>query len=99
MTHIPGQSTHCSKVGDFTQVGIWFNNTSGITLGKHVLVGAGTVVTKSVPDNYCVLGNPGELKKSGRYNSGWLSEAYQHVFRRHAMGRGWIFNTAWRNHD
>lgn len=30
----------------------------GITIGKHALVGAGSVITKSVPDYYIVYGNP-----------------------------------------
>lgn len=55
--HIP------PKVSDFAQVGAGAIILPGVSLGKHVLVGAGTVVTKSVPDNYCILGNPGKLKK------------------------------------
>ena len=60
----PPSNQHIApKVGDFAQVGAGSIILPGITLGKHVLVGAGTVVTKSVPDSFCVLGNPGELKK------------------------------------
>jgi UDP-2-acetamido-3-amino-2,3-dideoxy-glucuronate N-acetyltransferase len=33
----------------------------GITLGRYCFVGAGTVVTKDVPDYGLVLGNPGKL--------------------------------------
>ena len=33
----------------------------GITLGRYCFVGAGTVVTKDIPDYGLVLGNPGEL--------------------------------------
>jgi UDP-2-acetamido-3-amino-2,3-dideoxy-glucuronate N-acetyltransferase len=33
----------------------------GITLGRYCFVGAGTVVTKSIPDYGLVLGNPGKL--------------------------------------
>lgn len=37
--------------------------TAGITIGKHVVVGAGSVVTKSIPD-YCVaVGNPARIIK------------------------------------
>ena len=36
----------------------------GITIGKNAFVGAGAVVTKNVPDNTVVVGNPAkELKK------------------------------------
>ena len=34
----------------------------GITLGKYCLVGAGSVVTKSVPDFALVTGNPAKVK-------------------------------------
>jgi acetyltransferase-like isoleucine patch superfamily enzyme len=39
----------------------------GITIGKYVLIGAGAVVTKNVPDRALVVGNPGKI-------SGWLNE-------------------------
>lgn len=40
----------------------------GHTLGKHCLIGAGSVVTKDVPDYALIVGNPGKL-------IGWVSEA------------------------
>ena len=40
----------------------------GITLGKHCLIGAGSVVTKDVPDYALVVGVPGKV-------IGWVSEA------------------------
>lgn len=33
----------------------------GITIGKNALVGAGSVVTKDVPDNSIVAGNPAKI--------------------------------------
>ena len=33
----------------------------GVTIGNHVLVAAGSVVTKSVPDNVVVGGNPAKI--------------------------------------
>ena len=39
----------------------------GITLGKYAFIGAGTVVTKDVPDYALVIGNPGK-------QTGWMSE-------------------------
>jgi acetyltransferase-like isoleucine patch superfamily enzyme len=30
----------------------------GVTIGSNVMVGAGSVVAKSVPDNKTVVGNP-----------------------------------------
>jgi len=40
----------------------------GITLGRDCLIGAGSVVTKDVPDFALVVGNPGKI-------IGWVSEA------------------------
>jgi UDP-2-acetamido-3-amino-2,3-dideoxy-glucuronate N-acetyltransferase len=40
----------------------------GHTLGKHCFIGAGTVVTKNIPDHALVIGNPGRIV-------GWVSEA------------------------
>lgn len=37
--------------------------TAGVTIGKHVVIGGGSVVTKSIPD-YCVaVGNPARIIK------------------------------------
>ena len=40
----------------------------GHTLGKHCMVGAGSVVTKDVPDYALIIGTPGRVV-------GWVSEA------------------------
>lgn len=37
----------------------------GVTVGLDSLVGAGSVVTKNVPDNCVVCGNPAKIKKQG----------------------------------
>ncbi|MDO9534500.1 MAG: acyltransferase [Bacillota bacterium] len=34
----------------------------GIVIGKHALIGAGTTVTKDVPDHAVVYGNPSEIR-------------------------------------
>jgi UDP-2-acetamido-3-amino-2,3-dideoxy-glucuronate N-acetyltransferase len=39
----------------------------GIVLGRYCFIGAGTVVTKSVPDYALIVGNPGK-------QVGWMSE-------------------------
>jgi acetyltransferase-like isoleucine patch superfamily enzyme len=33
----------------------------GIRIGRSAMIGAGTVVTKDVPDNAVVIGNPGQI--------------------------------------
>ncbi|EJF90251.1 acyltransferase [Bartonella tamiae] len=35
----------------------------GITIGKYAMVGAGSVVTKNIPDNAIVVGNPARIIK------------------------------------
>jgi acetyltransferase-like isoleucine patch superfamily enzyme len=36
----------------------------GITVGENSIVGAGSIVTKDVPDNTMVAGNPAKYMKS-----------------------------------
>jgi len=38
----------------------------GVTVGRYAFIGAGSVVTKSVPDYVLIVGNPGK-------SSGWMS--------------------------
>ncbi len=42
----------------------------GVTIGKHAFVGAGSVVTKDIPDHGLVYGNPATLQ-------GWMCECGQ----------------------
>jgi UDP-2-acetamido-3-amino-2,3-dideoxy-glucuronate N-acetyltransferase len=45
----------------------------GVTLGRYCFIGAGAVVTKSVPDYALILGNPGRQK-------GWMSR-HGHILK------------------
>ena len=65
------------KIGDYVYIG---NNSlvmPGVTIGDNVLVAAGSVVTKSIPDNVVVGGNPASFictideyeKKNLKYNT------------------------------
>ena len=54
-------------IGDDSWIGANAVITSGVTLGKHVVVAAGSVVTKDVPDYSIVAGNPARILK--QYNS------------------------------
>ncbi|MFZ1520033.1 MAG: DapH/DapD/GlmU-related protein [Ignavibacteriaceae bacterium] len=51
-----------------TSIGANATIVCGHTLGKHCMIGAGSVVTKDVPDYALVVGNPGRV-------IGWVSEA------------------------
>ncbi len=44
---------------------VWFGGNcvvlSGVTIGNNVVVGAGSIVTKDIPDNAVVAGNPARI--------------------------------------
>lgn len=57
--HISG---NC-KVGDFTTIGTNATILPKLTIGKNVIIAAGSVVTKDIPDNVMVAGVPAVIKK------------------------------------
>ena len=48
-------------IGDYVYLGCNVLILPGVTIGNHVLVAAGSVVTKSVPDGVVVAGNPAKI--------------------------------------
>ncbi len=59
--HLPGKDI---VVGDDCWIGMNSVILPGVELGKHTVVGAGSVVTKSFPDGDCVVaGNPAKVIK------------------------------------
>lgn len=61
------QTKHIDKevrIGDYTWIGMGAIILPGVTLGPRTIVGAGSVVTKSFPEGFCVIaGNPAHLIK------------------------------------
>lgn len=56
--HIPGEI----RIGQYCRIGMGSIIHSGVVLGDFVTVAAGSVVTKSFPNGYCVIaGNPAEI--------------------------------------
>jgi acetyltransferase-like isoleucine patch superfamily enzyme len=56
----------CKKgaiVEEFARIGANSTILPGVRIGKNSLVGAGSVVTKDVPDNSVVIGNPAKVIK------------------------------------
>lgn len=61
--------------------GVWIGQGSyilpGVTIGKNSIVAAGSVVTKSVPDNCIVAGNPAKIiKKFDSITKEWKRITY-----------------------
>ena len=52
------------EIGDYTWVGMGAIIMPGVILGPRTIVGAGSIVTHSFPEGYCVIGgNPARLIK------------------------------------
>ncbi len=62
------QMKHVNKevrIGDYTWIGMGAIILPGVVLGTRTIVGAGSIVTKSFPDGFCVIaGNPARLIKT-----------------------------------
>ncbi|MEM7104595.1 MAG: acetyltransferase [Bacteroidota bacterium] len=54
----PGVYASTSEIGDYCQLGINCVIKPGLKLGTNITVGAGSVVTNDVPDNWIVAGVP-----------------------------------------
>lgn len=52
-------------IGENCLIGIGAFIMPGVTIGDQVIVGAGSVVTKDVPSNSIVAGNPAKIIKTG----------------------------------
>ena len=48
-------------IGIFAKIGANSTILPGVKIGKHALIGAGTLVNKDVPDYAVVVGNPGKI--------------------------------------
>lgn len=49
------------EIGDNTWICGGVSITGGVKIGKNVVIGAGSVVVKDVPDNVLVAGNPAKI--------------------------------------
>ena len=57
--HVSGNCT----IGNYCNVGTNATILPKITIGSNVIIGAGSVVTKDIPDNCLVVGIPATIKK------------------------------------
>ncbi len=49
------------KIGDYVFLGADCLVMPGVTIGNRVIIGAGSVVTKDIPDNSIAVGNPARV--------------------------------------
>lgn len=52
-------------IGDYVYLGTDALVIGGVKIGDHAIVGAGSVVTKDVPDGCIVVGNPARIIRHG----------------------------------
>lgn len=57
----PSNDLKGGTIGDYTQVSVHSIILSGVKIGKNCLVGANSVVTKTVPDYSLVMGDPAKV--------------------------------------
>lgn len=59
------QKVTCKQITILDDVWVGANSviTAGVTIGKHSVVGAGSVVTKDIPDFCVAVGNPARIIK------------------------------------
>ncbi|MCL5434980.1 MAG: acyltransferase [Patescibacteria group bacterium] len=58
-----GYSGKTTTIGKDVWIGAHVNILSGVTIGNDAIIGAGAVVTKSIPDNCIAVGNPAKVIK------------------------------------
>jgi len=80
LSHDYASRRHAAKtvIGSYCFIGCGSIVLPNVTIGDHVIVAAGSVVTKDVPSNCIVAGNPAKVIKTGidTIAYGMLSEEY-----------------------
>lgn len=56
-----GTFSRCPRIGNHVDIGANVVIIGDIEIGDNVIIGAGTVVTKSIPANSVVVGNPARI--------------------------------------
>ncbi|WP_051035906.1 DapH/DapD/GlmU-related protein [Bacteroides cellulosilyticus] len=58
---IDGRNDLIPTIGDHVTLGANVVIIGSVSIGNNVIIGAGTVVTKDVPDNTIIVGNPARV--------------------------------------
>lgn len=69
-TTIGSNENHAARIGDNTYIGPHVCIVEDVTIGNNVTIGAGSVVTKDIPDNATAVGNYAKVinyNNPGRY--------------------------------
>ena len=61
-------------IGDGSWLGYGAVVLPGVTIGKHVVIGANSVVTHDIPDYSVAVGSPAQVIKSYEPGKGWISK-------------------------
>lgn len=71
--HQQGVTPQCIHIEDDSCIYANVTITSGVTIGRHAVVGAGSVVTKDIPPYSMAVGNPAKVIKKFDFSSGkWI---------------------------
>lgn len=54
-----------TRIGANTVIGCRSVIMGGVTIGDHVVIGAGSVIVKDIPSNSVAIGNPARVIRSG----------------------------------
>lgn len=58
-----GTYSTCPRIGNNVDIGVQVCIIGDIEIGDNVVIGAGSIVTKSIPPNCVVVGNPARIIK------------------------------------
>ena len=100
--HPPSNICIGPTVGDYSQIAVFSVLLPGVKIGKHVLAGAGSIISRDVSDYQLVTGNPAKPVKDVRdlksKETGLSHYPWPHNFNRGMPWQdttyaGWLKNT------
>jgi maltose O-acetyltransferase len=77
-------------IGEKTFIGMGSIILPGVNVGKNVIIGAGSVVTKDIPDNSIVAGNPARIIGNV---ANYIDFHKQNLTNRPIFGSGWTIDS------
>ena len=64
LTHCPIRGAQPVKLGDYVWVGYGALVLPGVSIGSYCIIGAGSVVTKDIPQHSIAAGNPARVLRT-----------------------------------